>query len=715
MCRSRFITILLLIFAFCSSCKGKESSFDFSKRNFLIISNGDEQSADAADYLYYHLSKRITNGKDFHLRRSDDPITGFGGDTIYIEVVPDLAADYELKNEKHTLSVFAKDKATIVWLTYMLIDKIAQFHEHIDVSDLAPNYINFQSGVGRFAFHYREPHLQPNMDWDNAGMLGTHHVERDWGIWGHNLKQVFVDGVPENSYALVGGKRDKEQFCFSASTTYNAIKNFVLDEYGDGKDEAKWFMIAPNDNELVCTCSACQRANNTPENATGSVVHLLNKLAKEYPSHSFFTMAYLTTTQAPTIPMEKNTGVFVSTIDLPKSAALEYGNPKVNVFISKLNAWKEKTQHIYLWDYISNFDDYLTPYPVLLRLQSQLSFFMEQGVNGMFLNGSGYDYSPFDDVKAYVMAALLNNPSLPVEELVNNYFQRFYPITGKVLSSYYMDIEHRSVTKNYDIPIYLSFRKAEDLFFDSQEFLELYEGLRKTLPALRDEERQRIDKLLVAWSYTYLQVLYHKGRSADGFLEERANNWTVSSSVEQPLARLKRYPEYADLEKYKETNGELAIYIGEWERLLKTGVVSDKRFAELYVTELNRAGHLPEGTLLMDQVLGFVSDFNQGWLLTANDVEIEGEIADKNDNIEKLALRFLINPRHRMLAPAEVEVLKDGISQGKFSETAYRYQDGIAYLEYPIQMRSGEKLQIKIRKSEKIENSVIACDEIQLF
>lgn len=712
---SKIIGIVLLVLTFCASCKGKEPSFDFSQREFLITSNGDKWSAEAADYLYHHLSKRAKDKVDFHLERSDDPSIAFNGDTIYMEIVSDLADDYELKNEKHSLSIFAKDKATMVWLTYMFIDKMAQFHEHIDVSDLVPHYIDFESGVGRFAMSYREPHLLPNMDWDYVGTLGTHHVERDWGIWGHNLKQVFVDGIPESSYALVDGKRHKEQFCFSASTTYNAIKNFVLDEYGDGEKEAKWFMIAPNDNELACTCSACQKAGNTQGRATGSVVHLLNKLAKEYPNHSFFTMAYLTTAEAPTIPMEKNTGVFVSTIDLPKSAALEHDNPEVQGFVSTLNVWKEKTKHIYLWDYISNFDDYLTPYPVLLRLQSQLNFFIEQGVNGMFLNGSGYDYSPFDDVKTYVMAALLHNASLPIEQLVNNYFQRFYPVTGKALSSYYMDLEYRSISANREIPIYLSFRKAADLFFDGQAFLQQYEKLYKALPELGEEERQRIDKLLVAWSYTYLQVLYHEGHSANGFLEKGTNNWIVSGSVEQPLVRLKRYPKYADLEKYKETGGELAIYIGEWERLLKTGVVSDKRFAELYVRELNRADHLPEGTLLMDQVLGFVSDFNQGWFLTANDIEIEGKVADKNGDVEKLVLRFLVNPRHRMLAPMEVELLKDGVSQQKFSEAEYSYQNGVAYLEYPIKIRSDEKLQIKVRKSKNIENSVIACDEIQLF
>ncbi len=708
--------IVLSILMLYGSCIGKgKPAFDFSKHDFLISSNGDKWSADAADYLYNHLLKRVQKDGTFQITRSDDTNREYKGETVYLEIVPDLADDYEIKNEEGRLSIFGKDKATMVWLSYMLIDRMAAFHNHIDVSDLAPGYIDFQSDVGKFTMRYREPHLLPNTDPDYAGTLGTHSVDKDWGLWGHNLEKVFVDGVEDSSYAWVDGKRNKQQFCFSSESTFKAIKNFVIDEYGDGKESSKWFMIAPNDNELVCTCSACKKAGNTSNMATGSVVRMLNRLAKEFPKHYFFTMAYLTTAEAPDIPMESNSGVFVSTIDLPKRPALESNDVSVHAFVRLLSAWKEKTGNIYIWDYVSNFDDYLTPYPVLSRLQSNLPFFMAQGVNGMFLNGSGYDYSSFDDVKTYAMAALLHDSSLSVERLVKDYFQRFYPVTNEYLSSYYLTLEHQGISGNKELPIYTSFRNAERLFFNSKEFLQLYETLRKALPRLDGEERNRIDKLLTAWSYTYLQVLYHGGYSVNGFLEKNTNGWKVSDNVSQPFNRLKGYQKYEDLKKYKESQGEIATYVSEWERLLKTNVGSNKRLSDLRVTELNKREILEEGDLLGDQVLGFSSDFNQGWFLSSKDIEVEGEIGSEIDNIKKVRLRFLINQRHRMLAPAEVEILKAGVSQGKVSGKSYKYQGNMAYMEFPINLKSGEKLQIKIRKSKQIENSVIACDEIQLF
>jgi len=716
MYRFRLFYILLSMFLLYTSCIGNdEQAFDFSNRGFLITSNGDRRSAEAADYLYNHLLKRIREGGNFQIARSDDVALEHKEAIVYLEIVPDLGADYEIKNEENRLSIFGRDKETMVWLSYMLIDRIALFHHDIDVSDLPPGYITFQDAVGKFTMRYREPHFLPNTDLDHSGLLGTHSVDSDWGLWGHNLARVFIDGVEDSSYAWVNGKRDKQQFCFSASSTFKAIKNFIIDEYGDGRDVSKWFMIAPNDNKLVCTCSNCQAEGNTPKNATGSVVRLLNELATEFPKHYFFTTAYLTTAEAPDRPLESNTGVFISTIDLPKRPVLDKNDNPVHKFAILISDWKEKTNNIYLWDYISNFDDYLTPYPVLSRFKSNLSFFKAQGVNGMFLNGSGYDYSSLDDVKTYVMAALLHDASLSIAHLVEAYFKRFYPVTSDVLSSYYLTLEEQTASKNKTLPVYMSFREAEDLFFNQEQFRQLYEALDKVRPGLDREERRRIDKLLTAWSYTYLQVLYHRGYKTGGVFVDAGNDVEVSNKIYPALNRLKDHKKYTDLKRYKESGGELPAYIAEWEELLKTKPFSAKFVSDLQVIELNTTTILEEGKMLSDRMVGFASDFNQGWFMNSKDIEIIGTIGREIDSIEKVALRFLINKRHRMLPPVEVELLKEGVSLGKVSNKWYREQGNIVMVEFPVHMKPGDKLQIKIRQSKQITNSVIACDEIQLF
>lgn len=715
MCFFRFYLILFLLVVLSSSCQGREESFDFSSEYFVILSNGDKMSAGAADYLFDHLKKRISNDQNLELVRSDEGDKSVTGEIIYLEVVPDLLHDYQVINEHGKLSIFAKNDEVMLWLSYMLIDRMSYFHSGINVSDLAPTFISFENATGNIPLTYREPHLLPNTDWDYLRILGTNNLERDWGLWGHNLKNVFTDEIPDSSYAWFDNKRNHEQFCFSALSTFNAISTFILDQYGDGRQDPKWFMIAPNDNDISCTCAACVKLGNTKESSTPAVVTLVNKLAEKYPKHFFFTTAYLSTVDAPKVRMRGNTGVFISTIDLPKHPFLNESNGNVDYFIKLLKAWKEKTPNIYLWDYISNFDDYLTPYPILLRLQSQIDFFLKNGVNGLFLNGSGYDYSPFDDVKTYTIAALLHDNTLPVEKLVVNYFNRFYPVNGEALSSYYLELENKAFSGKADLPIYLSFLRSQELFFDNDAFIKLYDLLTESLNSLGQEEKYKVNKLLVAWSYTYLQIMYHKGTLEGGFLEKTKEGWKVSERTVELLEKLESYNEFPELKNYKESEGSLEAYVKEWKLYMKRPFEFDKYLSNMEVRSSKSNNLIESGKLLNDYVLGFSSDFNQGWLLSGDDIKIRGNVKVDNEGAQGVSLRFLVNSRHRMLIPDEVKILVNNTKEHKVVKSAYKVQGDVAYLNCPIELNNGDELKIEIKKNSQIRRSVIACDEIQLF
>lgn len=703
------VTFFVFLLCFFSSCKGGQ--FDFSTSQLLIISNGDKLSEGAADYLLRHINNR-KKGK-LSIQRSDKSPDNFKGGIIYVEVVPDLAYDYEIRNEKDKLSLFGKDKAVLQWLTYMLIDHLNEF-QPMDVADLPPHYISFQTGGVRFAFDYREPHLQPNVDLINSGLLLTNNVDRDWGLWGHNLHRVFSNRPPTAALALINCERDEDQYCFSAPETYQAIRNFVLDAYGRGEVGAKNFMIAPNDNDLVCSCAACRKAGNTTQNATPSLILLLNRLAKEFPKHHFYTTAYRTTMTPPSTLMSENTGVFLSTIDLPKNNLLDQNSKGMRDFSTLLQHWKAKTAHVYLWDYISNFDDYLTPFPVLRRVQNQLAYFSQQGVKGMFLNGSGYDYTPFDDVKTYVLSAVLIDPSLSVDTLVANYYRRFYPTTGNILSAYVLDMEAKVATRNNDIAIYTSFRQALQSYFDPRNANTLCQALIELLPRIKGEEKARVQKLLIALSYTQLQTAYHQASLVNGFFEHDGKGLHLSAKQDTPLAALAQYTQFEGIQKYKEENGALEIYLQEWEnwKKIKSPI---NLISSVKAVELSSGLPLEEAYLLMDNLPGFLSDFNQGWLLSGENLQIAIEHKDFTKKKVDLHINFLINKKHRMLAPDRIEIWSADQLLAQYTSLHFQLNNQRASLREQLALDAQQKIVVKIFKSNTLKNSVIACDEISLF
>lgn len=710
MFRSSFsFAILICVLIFCN-CKAE--SFDFSENQLQVISNGDKQSAEIADYFFYHLNKRNLNKDKYHVVRTDEDRSSVKGNRVYFEIVPDLKNDYQIVNQNGSLSFFGKDKAVLKWLSYMLIDKLSKYHK-LEVSDLNPCYISFNNSQVDLAFSYRDPHLLPNMDQDLSGMLFTHNVDKDWGLWGHNFAKVFVGKPNPNSLAFVNGQRDADQFCFSSIETFNAVRSYIMDQYGYQKRSPLWFMINPNDNDKACTCATCSKQGNTAHNATPAVTGLLNKLGEEFPKDHFFTTAYRTTKEAPLQPLLANTGVLISTINLSKAPILKDQDASVRDFTSMINKWKDKTPEIYLWDYISNFDDYLTPFPVLLRVQKQLTYFKQLGAKGVFMNGSGYDYSPFDDVKTYVLSALMIDPSLSVPDLIRIYYNRFYPVTGSILSSYLIDLENNMYAKNMNIDIYSSFQKEMNSYLEPKRFELFYADLKAMQLKLKGEERAKIDKLIAALSYVQLQINYHQGNVENGFLIHSNGKSRVSTKNDALLSSLQEATNLQVL-KYKEEAGDLKTYLAEWNDL-KDKTTEINKIIDVKAKGIKSNEYYKESALLCNNINGFPSDFNQGWFIVGEDVLLSCNLDDVVSQPTHLQMTFLINKRHRMLAPDKIELVVDGDIIAHFNKSDFTTDKNVVVLKKQVDIRNNKKLDILIYKNKELKNSVIACDEIQLY
>lgn len=67
-----------------------------------------------------------------------------------------------------------------------------------------------------------------------------------------------------------------------------------------------------------------------------------------------------------------------------------------------------------------------------------------------------------------------------------------------------------------------------------------------------------------------------------------------------------------------------------------------------------------DARLLTDNMPGFTSDFNQGWLLVGEDLNIDFLTNLKDRKSKGIVMRFLINQKHRMAMPDRVEVFAEG-------------------------------------------------------
>ncbi|WP_430612149.1 DUF4838 domain-containing protein [Flavobacterium sp. JP2137] len=694
--------MMVTLFSLFSSCRTNAPN-TLQSESFVIVYGDTHRDTNYkwANYLFSHLKKRSVGGPKISIANEATALAT-GAFILQIDIQPEHTHSYEIVRAPNKLQLIARSEATALWLIYELIERIGEDNPSVDIADLPPATLTFSSSKKDFDFDYREAFLSPNTHVDYARILGNNSIDADWGIWGHQLAQI-VDREDSSIWAEVNGKKTNEQLCFSATSLYLQIKAHIIDQHGDAP--TLHFMIAPNDNDLVCTCSSCQRAKNTSTNAAAAVSLLINRLAKDFPTARFYMLAYRSTQTAADIPLEKNVGVFISTIDLPKGQKFDENSGPFKAFKQSLNRWKKQTNAIYLWDYAANFDDYLTPIPVLTGFQEQLKTFKSLGIKGIFVNASGYDYAPFDDVKTYVLSALMKDVNSDVPELISRYFKRFYPMNHQLLESFYTQLEGEFQKKSRDYPLYADFETARQSYFDPAAFIPFYNALNRSLSKTKNPEREKLEKLYTALSFTKLQLDYNSGFQPGGALVKIDNQIAVSTTSRQNVSFLRKTAQKHRIKNYSERH-DLDTYLNQWQQWM------DVSYAENRLTTADLRIKNAELNALADGKLGFNHDFLMGWVIVNKDLNLA--IKQLPTTASTVVLRFLNDSTHHIYPPREVCITDFNAATVLYPTTITEEKTLTTYRFHIPEHQPNTALNIQIINHIK-PKSQWACDEIQFL
>ena len=675
-----------------------------SKEGYLVTIGEDPTDKDTrwAKYLYEHLKKRA----------NDDEMVAFGVSEkemwrVIIHIDPTLQEGFRIAIKGSDIELTATDDRQMLWLQYQLIKKISKEDPRIDGSDLPPAIINLTDTCGTFAFDYQSIYSPSGLNPDYTGVMGLNNFDDSWGIWGHNLRKVLGDNV-DKVYATIHGKTDDSQLCFSSEEMYRQIESYIVDNIGE-KGSSR-FVIAPDDTPYACTCASCTAMGNTEKNATPAVTELLLRLSQRFPKHSFFTISYLSTKQVTDKQLPSNAGIIVSAIDFPLRR-IDGKNAQEKKFMQQLNQWKKVTKNIYIWDYINNFDDYLTPFPILKIAQQRLRFFKQNGASGIFFNGSGYSYSSFDEMRTFVLSALLINPELPVEELVRDYFNQEYPLSKKWLYDYYINLEN-SVQSGKKLGIYAGIAELEQSFLNPEKFIKFYDEMGDYVSDAKGKERKKLHELQTALSYTRLEMGRNHSYDPYGYAQRNGKQIQPTPQARKWLTQLKEHHAFTGMEYYNESADEIDYYIKEWEQYILASDIKKNLFL----------GIMPSSTpptdkdglkRLTDSTHGLPGNYHCGWTtLPKEEYEISLPVKGINKT-GNIYISFLNLPRHRFYPPRQIEISKDGAIYKTINlETDDSVEKGeLVKTTTPIDLNGAEQVNIKVMVAKK-PRAQIGIDEI---
>lgn len=358
-------------------------------------------------------------------------------------------------------------------------------------------------------------HVKENMRFTTQNEWGGQ--EGYWGChtWDHFMpaKEFFAEH-PEY-YCLRDGKRyvGYGQLCLSNPDVLRIcterLRDFMRKNPGH-----RIYSLSQNDNQLFCQCERCAAIEQQYGGHSGIIVWFVNQVADalrdEFPDKFVGTFAYQYSRQPPKgIKPRQNVVIRLCSIECCFAHPLDAGCPQNEAFMRDLRAWADLAPHLFIWDYIVNYMQYIAPWPNFQVLAPNIRIFGENKAIGVF-EESQYQSTgaEFEEMKAWTVNQLLWNPFQDTDSLVSIFMDGFYGQAAPRIMDYYRLCQslvrpdvHYGIYINEDHEIY-----SDD--FIAKAFAILGEASRA---AESDEVRQRVERVYM--QPLYLHCMRHKAES----------------------------------------------------------------------------------------------------------------------------------------------------------------------------------------------------------
>ena len=119
--------------------------------------------------------------------------------------------------------------------------------------------------------------------------------------------------------------------------------------------------------------------------------------------------------------------------------------------IKGIEAWRKITDNFYMYDYTTNFNNYLSWYPILPVLKTNVELYADMGVEFYVSEGLMNGYQ--NELKIYVLSKLMWNKNRDVNKLISEYNKyTFGETAGKVMDDFvfYSDLHFEEIAGEGD-------------------------------------------------------------------------------------------------------------------------------------------------------------------------------------------------------------------------------------------------------------------------
>lgn len=231
------------------------------------------------------------------------------------------------------------------------------------------------------------------------------------------------------------GERTTDQLCLTNPKTLEIAKATVRDWLAANPDAA-FVSVTQNDNSNYCVCEECARIDAEEGSHSGTMIRFVNAIAddirEDYPNVLVDTFAYTDgyTRQAPKITVPRdNVVIRLCSIECKFSAPMDSGYSEDNEeFLQDLKDWSAISDHLFVWDYTTDYNSLLSPFGNFGAIQRNLQIFAENDVIGVFEEGASGTAADgeFAALRCYMLSRLMWDPYQDVDKLMYDFCEAYY-------------------------------------------------------------------------------------------------------------------------------------------------------------------------------------------------------------------------------------------------------------------------------------------------
>ena len=465
-------------------------------------------------------------------------------------------------------------------------------------------------------------------------------------------EEVFYEDHPEY-YALRDGKRLPTQLCLTNNEVLEIVKDSVNALF-ERHPHASVISVSQDDNQQYCQCQYCSRINKAEGSPAGTMIRFVNEVAKAFPDKTISTLAYQHTRKPPKVRPEENVLVTICSIECDRSAPIA---EKCLDFTEDLVGWGKLTNNIRVWDYTTQFTNFLAPFPNLHTLQPNIQLFRDNNAKWVFEQHSNCPSELFE-LRSYITAKLLWNPNADFDELLEEFTNGYYQEAGPYIKKY-IDLVHSKLIKDNDFFLFLYGDPSEA--FDSYlspKMLDQYSVLfnqAESAVASKPEILLRVKTARMGVDYARLEAS-RKNLTENYSLTETIDSGiqSINPQVALLLDNFSNTAKQNNITLMNEMGFTVKEYGSNYVSALETAKKTNKAKHKKVVSLTKPKKYANENPMVLtDGALGG-SGFYSNWLgYEGTDMEIMVDL-ERPQTISSISMAFLQVTNHLVFFPSAV-------------------------------------------------------------